>query len=659
LTTLALTVGLVALWLILAGFFAGIGALVLGKRSGLDDGWPAVHAAFWAGAGVVICTLLTWHLFWPVNGVTFGALAALSGVGWVTERRLVTACLRKRPRWPSMAAIGAMALWVANHALDAAAIDDYLYEYQAIRWNHDFAIVPGLANLHGRLGFNESHHLLGAMLSVGPLAGEVNHVISGLFVSTLLVYLGSALGDIVRYRVPVRGSVLLRALLIGPVAGLAVFTYWGSSISTLKAVVLVTSCVTLLACLLVEFAEAEWATPRFTRASATLLLAGAFAASLKLSAVLFSGVLMIAASARLIVEWRRRREVPARPVGIALGIALLTVALVPVRSVVLSGYPAYPAAMLSTSVDWKVPASQADIERTMITSWARERPTYDLEPQRNWGWIGHWAKEIILGAQFELVMPATLALMCLAAALVPGRRHLINAGHTPAWAWFTLLAACGTALCVWWIVAPSSRFAVGLFWVIAGTSIAWIFERDAWSGRVGMAFAGLVAAAVLALSLWAIGMAPGSIGVIALVAGTFVWLAALAAAGRRGGMVLATLCAVLAFASPADRFASFLIHGRPSDALAVVCLRPRQYMGDWSASYPVVPTKTRSGLILYVTGSTAFDTPLPNTRYFTPYLEQRRPNALGSGFRVNVPVGVAGDGYSIAIARAAQAAAGR
>jgi hypothetical protein len=77
LTTLALAVGLVALWLILAAFFAGIGALVLGKGTGLDDGWPAAHAAFWAGAAVVICALLTWHLFWPVNGITFGTLAAM------------------------------------------------------------------------------------------------------------------------------------------------------------------------------------------------------------------------------------------------------------------------------------------------------------------------------------------------------------------------------------------------------------------------------------------------------------------------------------------------------------------------------------------------------------------------------------------------------
>ena len=76
-TTLALAVGLVALWLILAGLFAGIGVLMLGKGSGLDEGWPAAHAAFWAGIGVVICTLLAWHLFWPVNGITFGALAAV------------------------------------------------------------------------------------------------------------------------------------------------------------------------------------------------------------------------------------------------------------------------------------------------------------------------------------------------------------------------------------------------------------------------------------------------------------------------------------------------------------------------------------------------------------------------------------------------------
>ena len=51
--------------------------------------------------------------------------------------------------------------------------DDYVYEFQAIRWFHDYAIVPGLANVHGRFGFNNAHHLYAAMFSVGPWEGAV------------------------------------------------------------------------------------------------------------------------------------------------------------------------------------------------------------------------------------------------------------------------------------------------------------------------------------------------------------------------------------------------------------------------------------------------------------------------------------------------------
>jgi hypothetical protein len=38
----------------------------------------------------------------------------------------------------------------------------------ATRRNHDYAIVPGLADLHARLAFNNEHHLFGALLSLGP-----------------------------------------------------------------------------------------------------------------------------------------------------------------------------------------------------------------------------------------------------------------------------------------------------------------------------------------------------------------------------------------------------------------------------------------------------------------------------------------------------------
>jgi hypothetical protein len=114
---------------------------------------------------------------------------------------------------------------------------------------------------------------------------------------------------------------------------------------------------------------------------------------------------------------------------------------------------------------------------------------------------------------------------------------------------------------------------------------------------------------------------------------------------RGRGHALVVLCGLLACAQSLDRGVSFLVHRGPAQALAVLWLRPSQYMTDWSEGYPVVPRQTTSGLTIYVTRSTSFHTPLPNARFFNPNLESRLPGDLARGFRVRERPGTPDGGY--------------
>lgn len=470
------------------------------------------------------------------------------------------------------------------------------------------------------------------------------------------MYLASGVQHLGRQGANARGSIVLRALLIGPIVGLGLFGYYGSTISTLKADVLVTCCVVLLSCLLIEFAEAEWGTAQFNRAATVLILVTVFAMSVKLSAVVFCALLGVGVCGRLALEVRRKRRRLDRVIRVGLVLSAVTVSLVPLRGVVLSGYPAYPATVLSANVDWKVPEALADVERAIITSWARERPSYDASTVGGRGWLGNWMRITLLEAEFTIVLPLTLALMCVAAALVPARARLPSLVQTPTWAYVILLVACAAALGVWWIEAPASRFAPGLFWGIAATSLAWTLERQTWSGPVVVVVAGIVAAAGLTLCLAVIGISPGYRGLVVLFVGAFGWVTALAVVGRHRGTQLAALCVALALAETGDRLASFLVHGRSGDARSVLRLTPERYMENRSTGYPIVARKIRSGLTVYVTGSTQFETPIPNTRYFNPYLELRRAESLSSGFRTRLPPDLVGYGYSTDVARPARPA---
>jgi len=50
--------------------------------------------------------------------------------------------------------------------------DSAFYHYQNIRWNEEYAVVPGLANLEGKLGFNSNYFLISAIFSFRFILNE-------------------------------------------------------------------------------------------------------------------------------------------------------------------------------------------------------------------------------------------------------------------------------------------------------------------------------------------------------------------------------------------------------------------------------------------------------------------------------------------------------
>jgi len=64
--------------------------------------------------------------------------------------------------------------------------DTGLYHLQAIKWIEEYAVVPGLANLHGRFGFNPNIFTFYALTSLFDVFNQeifsVNFVIYFVFV---------------------------------------------------------------------------------------------------------------------------------------------------------------------------------------------------------------------------------------------------------------------------------------------------------------------------------------------------------------------------------------------------------------------------------------------------------------------------------------------
>src|ERR1700741_3901990 len=154
-------------FLLLEVAFVGCAAIVFlqpGARSN-----PSLPAFLLPGLFVATVFAETWSLFgglvpWA-NPALILMAAILAAVRWRTFANLVRESLLNT-RWSSLILFLPCLFFAALNALtNGYCHDTLLYHLAAVRWVADFGSVPGLANLHGRLGFNSALHPLAALLS--------------------------------------------------------------------------------------------------------------------------------------------------------------------------------------------------------------------------------------------------------------------------------------------------------------------------------------------------------------------------------------------------------------------------------------------------------------------------------------------------------------
>ena len=627
--SLRLTLAVAGTWCVIAAALAALGVAFLHRLGGARPSWRHALFGVWAGHALLLMVLSAWHLLLPIDSRALAVVALAATGAFIFERHWFRALLRLPVSRTRALLVLALVLWVANHALGSTGMDDYNYEFQAIRWVHDHPIVPGLANLHARLALNNAHHLFGALISVGPWVGAVNHVFNGLFVVLALLFLGDGLVRTARASGPLSAQAFFRALLVAPCAGLVLFGIYGPMLSTLKADVFVSVSCAVAACLFVEFAAMRSEDADADATVSTLLLVAAAIAGVKLTGAFFAGALCLAAFGRLVLR-------PLSSSRAAIASVCLTAAFVAVmlaRAAILSGYPLYPLTVLSIDADWRVPEAQARAIHAYVTSWAQLRPTYDPAMVGGWDWFRPWARATVQTDRFTIVLPLLLAVGCV--PLLSGRRGAPEpaiADAVPAWAGLLLAGISAVAVVLWFLQAPSGRFGFIYFWIGLACLLTWTLQhRRLPAGPVILGAAVVTAATGILITRGAgvSALQPASL-LVAVFSGC--WIAALAAsvaAGRR--RAIAGLCALLALAQPAERLASDALHGR-AGARSLFWLDVDR-LGDRHEAPAAVVRQTRSGVTVYEVKESRYDTPLPNTRFFNPGLELRHPPHLRGGFR--------------------------
>jgi hypothetical protein len=317
-------------------------------------------------------------------------------------------------------------------SLQSLTYDEGLYYSQFIRWIRAYPVVPGLANLHDRFGFDSGWHVLAALFNFGEESNAVN---GALYILVVLYLLGGAPGTAEPRRLSpfLKGGLLLLIHMpwegvyhwIAPAADLVVFY--------LLAVLIV---------LWVEHLERDESLPD---TSPLAWIIPAYLLTVKLSA----------APALLLTVFLGVRLLKSRQYWSLAGFMALNLLIVLpwlVRNVVLSGYLLYPFERLDLfGFDWKVPVAKVRQTREAIEAFGylRNKVSATVVHSRLDRLIFLFRHNIRI---YDLVLLLAVPLSPLVAWW---QRKLLPA-HSIA-----LLAFIWTGVAFWFLQAPDPRFGYG------------------------------------------------------------------------------------------------------------------------------------------------------------------------------------------------------
>lgn len=448
-------------WLLCVGSCTGIGLLWQRAWGPHARGAGRLFAAFWSGLALTIGALQLWHFLWPVGPAACVLLLLVGASGLVVERASLAPF---RPasvsQWGVVGAACIGGLWLALRCLRPLEhYDTGLYLLGAMTWFGDEALVPGLANLHGRFGFNNAHLLFAALFDVGPWTDRAPNLVNGCLILVFLagcLHGGRALWGATA---SARAGAAFAWLMIPPV--LMLLAGYLVSLSTDLPATLIALWVAWRSFRLLA-GEVEGAEARRGELRDLTLLAAA-GVCVKLSALVFLGGVWLTAVVAVRPDLRHRDWLAAAAIGGALLCPWL------IRGAVLSGYPLFPSSLISIPVEWRVPILSVENEAAWVKAWARV-PGVPRELALNgWYWLESWmSRHLVLRVGVGMSLPVLLGGLGVFGVLVASSLGRHSGASRGLW----LLVPSAAAFGFWFWTAPDPRFAMFVFWSLAATGVA-------------------------------------------------------------------------------------------------------------------------------------------------------------------------------------------
>lgn len=330
--------------------------------------------------------------------------------------------------------------------------DTGLYHAQAIRWIEEYAVVPGLGNLHMRLAYNSAFMCLQALFSLEWLVGQSLHTLNGFFCLAALAYVcftvrngrnGSwQVSDLLkiimlifvvqkRYDISSSGTDIWTMLLV-----LYIFVKWS------------------------EYIEGE---EKDGSLYGYLALISAYVMTVKLS-----GASVVALALYPLCLFLKKRDFQFVFIHAAGVLFILFPWLI--RNVIISGFLIYPLDALDIFyVDWKMDPAVVKKDSLLIKMYARGTPKQEDFDLPFGDWICKWFLQHSMGERI---------LILLGVACVPLILYLLWRGlkekNLPK---VTLLGVALLNTVFWFITAPAIRFGGPYIYILIAVTLGDIDVR--------------------------------------------------------------------------------------------------------------------------------------------------------------------------------------
>jgi hypothetical protein len=418
----------------------------------------------WLGWCAILLLLSACHDFIPLNAYPSAAIYGLGLLLFVLAHGRQTPSLLgpNSPRSETLLLV-LFAIWVALLAMRAPGdYDSGLYHFNALRWINEFAIVPGLGNLHDRLAFNYAYLPFVASLNFYPWFNHGPNLAIGwlwlVVMAECLFSLGRVLPALLQKRDPLIPD-LLPALLF-PYLLYSTAQMEFSSPQTDRASFLVRL---ILFVYLWRYLAAATKVQALDSARFLLIL-GATAVTLKLSGICFASTICLVALLHLYRLENRQISPLLRLLGPALLFGVLILLVWVGRGIITSGYPFYPSTFLRVPTDWTISPAAARRTAAWVYSWGREAGVDPTRVLKDGSWLSVWCFKVLREEKLSILLPTLLFIVSAGLAAPSILRAVLHRRFVSRY-YLTILPVL-SGIAFWFYLAPVPRFADGLFWLL-------------------------------------------------------------------------------------------------------------------------------------------------------------------------------------------------